>query len=260
MRNYIKLHGYEFSNSNGLPVVQEREEDTFIGNAPGWSLFSTPRYEDSVSVSNNTVLNAVTGADSESRNGNIALGQFQNGQRSVRATDAAPVNYYQTVAINPDAWSFLAVIAPSEGGGVPQYLVRHSTTDEVGDKTGLIIGWTGNTTETLLVYKSFINASGNPVRLSHVMNLAQRSTPTLICVTFSTERGLSIFDNGVLVATAPDDKTPLDIDIDGPRNLMFLQNTRGDYGPMGLLNTDFSAAENAGHRRAIEKFLMQKYH
>lgn len=262
MRNYLKMHGMAFPNSNGLPQIEEREEDVMIANAPTWALFLTPRYEDSVSVAENWVYNPVMEVDSSPSTGEVALGEFPNGSRSLYQTDDAIFNFFQTASIRPDEWTFFAVINPmprTSPSVVPQYIIRHSDFSPENEHTGLVVGMTGSTLTNLLVYKSFSAATNNPVRLSHAFNFADRGAPSLVMVTFSVERGLAIFDGGEQVAAAPEDKMPLDINTDGDNNLLCLQNCRGDYGPMGILNTDLSHPENTGHRRAIERFLMSKY-
>lgn len=258
MRSYLKMHALDFENSNGLPTIEEREEDWLIANAPGWAMFLTPRYDDGVSAGENWIYNPVSETDSGPRAGEIVLGSFPNGARSLRSSGDDFFNFFQTAKINPNEWSFFAVFshAPSP---LPQYLVRPSSSDPEGERIGLMIGCTASDGENVLVYKSYESGTGNPVRLSHPFNLGARTAPTLMMVTFSTERGLAIFDGGGRVATAPGDTLPLNSDTDGDNNLIIMQNVRGDHGPYGILNSDLSRPENAGHRRAIEEFLMRKY-
>lgn len=226
-----------------------------MGAVPGWVAYHDPDY-----ASEEFSLNRAQGVNDVARFP-LVFSEFGNGQKCFGEDIAGPgfaIN--MNVSLNPNAWTAFHVIQPVDGGSGlgPAKLVRWNQAAQEGDIT-LDIGFNRVNIDPYIVYESPTDptSGSGETRLTYDGGLADRTIPTLMMTTFSIENGLQIFDNGSLVESATNDKRPLTQGLDGDQS--FFRNSRGRFGLAGILNTDLGAPENTGHRKAIERFVMQKY-
>ena len=253
MIKYQKIQGVELTEVSSLPKIEQTPEGLAMGGIPSWVAFVDPNYvvESPGQVRNRAIPNAMGSATSD-----VATGNFANGEISFDHTEdpfnlTLPVN-----GIDNNTWSAFFV-ANVEGGSGIQRIFRSSPTLEEGEGVGLNVAF-NISGDRIIVYEPSDSSSGQTQRLSYTGGFDEIDRAQLFMVTFSTTHGLKIYVDGELVASEPGDKAPL---TNGHEvsNLLMYRSTRGDYGMGGLLNIDLGASENTGHRRAIEKFLMDKY-
>lgn len=139
---------------------------------------------------------------------------------------------------NPTAWSYFVVTKPASAVNI-KHLVY--TQEQQSGVHAVRIAITGAGVN-LLVYANSNRGGGQPIRLRHDSNFSARPDPSILFVTFSVEDGLKIFDNGQLVATAPDDKEPLDFGYFGHQLRCFGEGGHTDcqYGEFGVFAEDIS--------------------
>lgn len=263
MNSYFKFHGVKLDNPVGLPRHIERPED-ILRAIPEWAILCVPTYS---SVAENYTRNiANDGVRTNPRNNtDLSLSEFETGL-GLPAYDMqinAGFNFFITPRqINPNEWSCFGVIFPipntESGSTAPQRLIRPTVVDD--NLRGIHVGWNRVGMNNIIVYDNLGGASGNPQRLSYPIDLVDRTAPTLVLVTFSTDRGLRIWDNGQIGAVNTDDHTPIDEGIDGsPDSYIGLQNMRGQCGPFGVLSLDLSRPEYTGYRVMLEQFCRARY-
>ena len=100
-----------------------------------------------------------------------------------------------------------------------------------------------------------------PYRLTYAQTGATMSEEVAVyIVTGSSKNGLSIYKNGVKVASSETvaAKTPLNSQT-GAGDWHVLRGARGLFGYVGVLGIDLNDATNEAYREKINSFLMQKY-
>jgi hypothetical protein len=256
MIRYQKLQGVNFDSSTALTSIDITPEGKAMGAVPGWQMLIDPDYMVSGAPRNRALPNSVT---SSSRS--INTGTFPNGQTSMKIdapTDGITTIMPQDVAFNKTAWSVFVVIREDAEMTMDTAFFRSITSAPSGSlslrlgtsSTGVVGGdrsinvWEGTTT----------------TRVAYVPEKIFAGRTVLHMVTFSIRDGLSIFTNGKKVSSNPDDKRPLDQgDGAGEWRMFYSSNMVADVGMAGVLSIDLAQPENSGHRRAIERFLMEKY-
>lgn len=258
MIRYQRISGVTLKDPTGLPGIEITPEGQAMGAVPGWSVFLDPSYsqDDPPFIRNRAQPNG---------NDPLSLGEFEygeiNGNTAFLMTNEAggAVHEPQKGAIDPERWTVFFVcddLVQTEPTQIPRIIAP--VDDGAG---GIALNFGYNSTSTgIIVYEEVQFAPGNPTRLRYdpPTRLFLRESPSLIMATFSIERGINIFDGGELVESEPNDTRPLTV-ATGAGESRWLRFMRGKVGMCGLLNADLSAPENTGHRRSIERFLMDKY-
>lgn len=257
MIKYQKIQGVKLSEATSLPNIVRTPEGVAMGAVPGWAVLLDPAY---VSISDNTVLNRARGVVSSADN-TLTFNDLPSGHPAffagITGGSSSPINIDGTADINPSAWTVIYVGRPQENDSfIPRICIPKSGASEV---MSLNIGLAADTRSTN-IYENSINVGGQPIRLSYEPsnNFSERDSATLLMYTFSEDRGLAIFDGGEKVAEDISDTRPLDFGT-AAGEWGFGISLNGWHGLYGLLNIDLGAPENTGHRRSIEKFLMDKY-
>lgn len=255
MINYMKVSGVTLKDS-ALPQVALTPEGQAMGAAPGWAVMIDPAYISlPVGNSGDTALNRASGrmisAIQDSTSPEIVQ---ENGNPMLFTGED---NYLQTlgdVDINPEEWTVFSVIRGL--GTRPRNFIVISDPGDSDSGISLSISYSSNSGD-LIVYEYDAHTRGMPHRLSFDAGLIDGSIK-LVMVTFSVRDGLRAYVNGELMGHEPNDRRPLTHGYQAGEYRMH-RLFRGYYGMTGILNADLGKAENTGHRRAIEKFLMAKY-
>lgn len=255
MRNHQIIKGVHVKNSTGLSSININPEDTAIGNVPGWNTLLDPDY---VFPDKQRVLNRVN-------QGQYATSRSSGGVSSI---NTAPMTSGETgfesgsessdllgidgpTAWNPTAWTFFAV-CEFENSQVAQYLVRSTERADEGEFQPTI---------TLNALGEAINVwdrRNRVTRLSATDPGIVEYVPFLVMVTFSVDLGLKIWKDGEILASDPNATEPLTAGYQAGEWAIF-RNCRKRFGYVGLLDVDLSAEKMSGDRRALERFLMDKY-
>lgn len=257
MIKYMKINGVTLKDS-ALPQVTLTPEGRAMGAAPGWAVMLDPTYISiPVGFSGDTALNRASGrmisATKDSTSPEIVQ---ENGNPMILAEGN---NYLQTlgdVDINPEEWTVFSVIKGIEISGRPRNFIVISEPGNSDSGISLSISYSSQTGQ-LIVYEYDDDVSGMPQRLPVDAGLIDGSIK-LVMVTFSVRDGLRAYVNGELMGHEPNDRRPLTHGYQAGEYRMH-RKFRGYYGITGILNADLGKAENTGHRRDIEKFLMAKY-
>lgn len=226
-----------------------------LGDIPGWVILNDPDYNPDVRY-----RNIIQEDDIVDSSYSLPTYATKNGEKVFRISDSEGIGFLpRAVPLDPDRWSgFAFVDPPEEQGEYPrgQYFGADDLVEGSDDAIALSLAHvrTPGFQRGYYIYENrVIRVSGQPVRLQ--WNTIDEG-PGVVIWTFSVEHGLSIWFNGVRRAVNPDDKRPLEFGLEDLRTLL---RARGDVGVHGLLNIDLNAPENAGHRKAIERYAMQKY-
>ena len=234
-----------------------------MGAIPGWIDYIDPDYIDASApwVRNRSVANSKYGA-----NATPVLGTFPNGQKSFSQVEGSGYGIYSdplSQSIDPTQWSIFTTCIPGYvSSELNENVIVRGNSSNVGPELGLRVALTRSSGYPIVrEFSSGTSGSGstsNPSRLTVNVNLINRTVPSFVMFTFSTRDGLRIFIDGALAGSAPTDKRPIQVDL-GPEQRSFFRGVRGSYGVTGILNTDLGWEEHTGYRRAIEKFMFDKY-
>lgn len=252
MLRYQKLTGVTLSNTVGLPTIAPRPEDV-MATIPGWVSLIDP---DFVAADGKTVRNrALPRSHAVAVNASINTEDWGSGQRAFgrNGTTVSP-STYSTGAIDPTQFSFFMPIKRYQAlSSAQRMLCNRPSLVDVGDiAPHCEIGSGG---QQLWVRPFHWSGVTQAARMTVTHDFTQ---PTLVMLTFSVARGLAVWANGSLIGENRDDKRPLTKAF-GSGDWGSMWSTDMLMGMHGVLNVDLSAPENAGHRRTIEGYLMQKY-
>lgn len=255
MQSIIKIHGVNVTNANGLPTVPWVPENEFASGLE-WVSFIQP--EDATDIN---VTDLANDGEPLIWYQGPEFGVMPNGRPAFGAHGPDPENVNPTRInfvpdINVNEWSMFSVIFPqvSDAGAGSSYIVRQDESNIPEEDVGICFYYTRTSLTSFGIARAPWTSSAFDLRLT--APLGDRATPSLLMATFSTDRGLALYDNGVLVESAPEDKRPL---TETGNPCSYFHQTRGFFGSTGIVNNDLSRPELAGNRRAIERFLMDKY-
>lgn len=256
MIKYMKVNGVTLKGSE-LPQVVLTPEGRAMGAAPGWAVMVDPAYISlPVGFSGDTALNRSSGrmvtATKDATSPEIVQ---ENGNPMILADKDNYLQIQGDVDINPEEWTVFSVLKIASVSR-PRNFIVISDPGNSDSGISLSISYSSQIGD-LIVYEFDHNTTSQPRRLSVEAGLLDGSIK-LVMVTFSVRDGLRAYVNGELMGYEPDDKRPLTHGYQAGEYRMF-RFFRGYYGMTGILNADLGKAENTGHRRAIEKFLMAKY-
>lgn len=249
MQHSITVHGAKAADTTGLKRIPSTPEGIAFGKVPGKVAYHDPDYADaSLGWARERVDNTKSPFDG-------VITELANGQKvfgSADETQATRIDF--NAEVDPNRWTSICVGFPRErpASVTPLMLMEYQNTVGEGNLALLLSIEQVNFNN----YQLLEDTRTGGVRISYNGGFGARTSLSILMTTFSVERGLKMYDGGELVASNDDDKRPLEL-TDGVYNLY--RNGRGQFGPSFLLNTDLSDPENAGFKRAIEKFLMDKY-
>lgn len=258
MIRFVKVDGVEAENS-ALPQVNITPEGQAMGAVPGWAVMLDPTYiELPTGFSGETALNRASGRlVSATRDSTDPEKVEEDGLDFIRAYGDSYLQFLGDRDIDPERWSMVAVFKKDpDSTNRPRNFIVISEPGDTGEGISLSISHSTQSGR-VIVYEYDENVENMPQRISADASLLDNELK-LVIVTFSVDNGLKIYVDGELLAEEPDDRRPLTHGFEaGEYRLM--RFFRGQWGMVGMLNTDLGAAENTGHRRAIEKFLMDNY-
>ncbi|MDW0360796.1 hypothetical protein Q8G38_15900 [Halomonas venusta] len=255
MIKYQRISGITLPNDNGLPTVNRTPEGVAMGAIPGWSIMFDPAYSAPSTLRNRAQPN---------NNVPVTTGSLDAGvisdQPSLDITVDTVVGGAGGIkgALNPGAISGFCVVAGLGDSPVDRHYIFRPINQQSDVICPSFAFVTVSGTAGVYIYENSVSQPGQPTRLSFSFNDLLQPEPHLVMWTASVVNGVSIWVDGVRVAYDPNDKRPMDFGLE-PGDIAAFINTRGNFGHAGLLNIDLNAAENGGHRRAIERFMMQKY-
>lgn len=262
MLNYQVIHGVNIPNATGLKAIKRTPEGAAMGGIPGWQVMIDPAYS---KPSELAALNRASGDQCPvTAISSMTIGQMAgNPSFDLRSSDTSKRFFINPIGANvdPDRWTVFSVInyADKAAGGASggQWIARAAESNVIDGELILSVAVPRSGGSTFYVQEA---GGGSAERVVGNMTpaLIDRSTPTLLMATFSVERGLTLYDNGRQIERNESDKRPLTHALEGSE-LRFFQEGYSEYGLSGVINNDLSAPENEGFRRAMERFLMQKY-
>lgn len=255
MRRYQKAQGVSIPGGRKVILTPEGVAMGYIPDA--WNTLMGPEF-----MRDNKIINrALPGenkrgvAQDNYDPGAYSFSSFPNG---VLAFDYVrdPEDILRSLTsadINPDRWTVFVVQRPDAAPGRTRELLR--TIDgtpggEFSPRVGI-----NSANERASIYNS---SSDSTLRLGYTPPVSYDNRTVLLMFTFSIERGLAIFENGELGASAPNDTQPFTFGY-GAGEVGWNRQMAGLVGMTGLLDIDLSAPENTGYRKSIENFLMDKY-
>lgn len=257
-----RLDGVTLPDPDPSKLFAVDEMDRAIGGIPGWAALVDPDYADfTVPTDPTPVLNRVTGSNNNSQTG-LSSEEIEGRLLFKREGNDGSGFISINAGVDPDRVTFFSVVdmRPAFSPVLDSDITLWTTATaniNVGDiQPRLYIGVSGT-----LILRENGRASAspdNPIRLQYAGGYAARETLSLVMVVYSVDTGLSIYDNGVLVASEPTDKRPFTSAF-GPGEHQFLRNWRGYAGLTGLINMDMAAPENDRYRRTLEQYLMGRY-
>lgn len=251
MIRYQKLHGVNVGAASALPAVPISPEGQAMGSVPGWRIFLDPAHTVNGAPRNRALPNNVTSLSSES----LAAGVFDNGSPAFQFNETMSIQ--PNVSINNETWTAFCVVKLAEGpGGTAADFVDSIDSWE---EPALSVRYGFNVTKESMTYYTGYSVSAEGNRARYTLPEGSFVDRTVLAMwTFSTRDGIRLFIDGKLEDHAEDDKRPFDVGYLAGEWRMF-NGFRGLVGMSGMLDIDLGWAEHTGHRRAIEKFLMNKY-
>lgn len=243
MRQVLKFSDVDLSGAN-LPVTGLiSAEGAALASLPGWAFLADPAH-----VEAGVLLNRVTGTMMSNVAGtSVALGAFDNGAPAMAFTAETIVN--PNVALNPNAWSLFWVMNADATTGLAPEVAR-----SIVNPTGVVslrIGLNANIQSAVVYDGSTTN------RLAYAPG-GVSGQKMILLFTFSVTRGLTIFRNGLQVASAPSDARPLAAGF-GAGEWRIFRNFRGKLGLCGALNEDIGKPEYGAQFQQMHAFLKAKY-
>lgn len=256
MRKHMKYHGINIENNNGLPVVAPSPDISMASLPDGyWNLLIDP---DNIIPSPPAAMNRATGDMRQNMdNDNISLTQFPNGATAFSSRAETSIRFSSDQEINGSGWTVFVVLQQLNLFVGVEDLFNSRAPDASSPGRSLRVSIVQSGRE-IVVYEHGGRVLGGTQLLTHVGDYRDRNEPTLLMVTFSEERGLAIFDNGVQVAYAPDEREPLRANT-APGEWWAFENARSNYGLTGQLNADLGLPRNTLYRKLIEQHLASKY-
>lgn len=253
MIKYQKIQGVNLSDETGLSKIPVSDEGRAMGSVPGWQVLFDPSY-----AGDGRIRNRAQPSDNETHDsGPMTIGE-RDGQDVFDQESDGVIARHTKGAVNPSAWSVFWCGKMDAVSNVPRIVAPQN--DDFNEESDFVlnVGFTNTGGRLFIGQQSRFN--NNPERLSYSPSgaFASREEFSLLMATFSTTEGLKIYDGGELVASDSSDTTALNGALE-PGAFRWWRFMRGQWGMTGLLNIDLGAPENTGHRRAIERFLMDKY-
>ena len=250
MIRYQKLHGVNVGAASALPAVPISPEGQAMGAVPGWKLFLDPAHMVNGAPRNRALPNNVTSLVF----GEMALSEFDNGSPAFQFNET--VGIQPNLPIHNSAWTMFSVVkmADVEIAGLPSEM---AISLELGEEPELCVRHGFNVYQTAMTFYEGPTISSR-ARYNYPQGEGNFRAQTLLAMwTFSTRDGIRLYLNGKEV-DHKEDKRLFDRGYGAGEWIMF-RGFRGLAGMTGMLDIDLGWAEHTGHRRAIEKFLMNKY-
>lgn len=250
MIKYQVLRGVSLPEATELPTLNITPEGRAIGSVPGWQMLMDPGR-----VANSLPRNRVVASEYLRPYATWAAYEYSAFPNGAPSLDLEPgeQRLYPDKGFNPDAWS-LFVVVNVFAGDPGSRAIAYAHPDYRGDTPFPRIALNSEAT-SVNVFEG-----GATVRVGYTPPGGfMGAGPGLLMFTFSTREGLRIFHNGAAVAHKPEDTRPFASGFAAGQWYLFDTAWTGQAGMAGLLSIDLGWPEHAGYRRAIERFLTDKY-
>lgn len=244
MFHFLQIQGFSLPSTSPAPAVERTPEGRALGHIPGWRLLIDPDY-----IDNGRALErkggALTANENDPQETTTLAGQTAF-DLSEGAREIIPPQPF-----NPTEWSVFAVARP-QTSGVYQRIVAPRGPATITVPT-VRFGYSSNgQTFTATEY------NGGETTISYAPTQPYVGRTVLSILTFSTRDGIRYFENGQIAQHNDQYKKALEGGYLADE-WVFFWGLRGAAGMCGVLDIDLGWPEHAGYRRAIERFLMQKY-
>lgn len=251
MITYQVLHGLDLQGATGLPSIAPTPEGKAMGAIPGWKMLMDPGRNAGQTPRNRVIagqyINRNAGATAP-----FSYSTFANGAPSLDFSGLEN-SFRPQMGFNPTAWSLFSVARLESGwSGTPD--IAYSSGPGSRDESPHVRLGLNNAGTRASMY-----SAGTSVRVAYEPPETFENRTALVIYTFSTRDGCRIYHNGDLGAHNPSDKEPLAGGYGAGQWALYVPAWVGKVGMTGLLDIDLGWPEHAGYRRAIERFLMDKY-
>ena len=253
MLKYAKIEG--MVGDENLPGLNLSEMDLKIGNVPNWKILLDPDYTKEASY-----LNRCTGIDCFDIDGSPMTPNIVNesGNSFARYGDGDNPRIQCDVALPSDKISIFGVLRPALKSSNNRFtlITSNSAIEPIpqlnfgfsGDLKTLGVSTRGNTN----------GGNENYMRISYSPEVSFENRLVYIMMTFSTENGLVLYENGEKVAENKDDTRPFVLS-DTSDLYTMLRGICGDVGICGVVGDDLSLKKNMQYKESIDAFLKGKY-
>ncbi|NNH35722.1 hypothetical protein HLH12_09215 [Acinetobacter sp. NIPH 2377] len=259
MIKFKEIKGLTLENTENLQKIVRTEDGKAIGHIPGWKCFTDAGYADGVLVRNRAIANNQALASK-------TVVKIKEGDNQLfDLSDALRVDYGEKMAINPDEYTFFAVI--NTNGGVselPYWVFRGNTssTDSIvvenlpnfcASPSGGQVSVMKKITDK--IYNDAVGAGERLVTFSLNRNVKTTTGLSLIILSFSVENGFTCSQDGDVIGNVAH-SIALQNDLN---NVSSFRNMRGRAGALGIFDIDLHKPENTAYRKQLEAHLMKKY-
>ena len=249
-----KINSLE-SGDTGLGQYQISEAGAALAHIPEFKAF----YDAEVYTAGaRRILNRVNGQYSE-LNGNFDLVEGDKTYLNKAITAGNTVTHVGDYDINPNEWTFFAVMKPTYNSNSNQaFRFVRTLLDTAMSTVYLMMSANGR---TLNFYKEY--AGGTP-RTTYTFpaeqGLADLNHPSIVMFSFSTEKGCAIRVNGKTVTTTLTEagKIPQTEGLNAG-GWDWFRNANGSFYAWGGFNIDLTRSDNIEYLEALESYFMNKY-
>lgn len=251
MIRYTRVDGLQTGVASGLPAIQVSTDGQRIGSIPGWNTLLTPSHVKNDEPRNRVVSNQYL---PRAFSNPLTIGDFPNGAPSF---DMNITNRYDgTTDINKTAWTAFCVIRMRAMESAANEFLRGKSGFDTSGLRSPRMG-IAPSTESFVVWEEW----NSTTVVASISTESFINRTALLMVTYSEGSGLRIYENGALGATAENYAGFEANDTAGTYQWLssFTSSRTADVGHTGLFDIDLSRPENAGHRRALENYLIELY-
>lgn len=250
MLAYLEIEGA--TAGKDAQTFKPTSEGLAMAHVPGWVMLLDPDYIDSKGVLNRCVKGNVA-AYMNATTANLAA--FTNGQTAFNPIDSKQLRINPDIDFPTDAWSLVFVAKPDVKAIADMNMIV--TSNEYSTETVKVgVGFHPSSGSLRVMKSGALSTLGVRMIYSPESGLLSDFESVYI-VTGSTKNGLSIYKNGVLVASNQDTSAVTEGWQAGEWHV--LRGARGLFGMIGLLSIDLNDQINEGFRNQINGFLMEKY-
>lgn len=229
------------------------EEGKAMAHVPGWLMLLDPDYVLQNGVQNRCIKDGVA---EYAAGTHVNIGKFKSGQNAFNPTNSNQLRLNPNIDFPRDAWSLVFVAKPDVK--TPPDLNTIITSNTY--KTGVIkVGVAFPSSASTLRIMENGGITDGKTRLTYTPVESNRLSEgeAVYIVTGSSKNGLSIYKNGVLVASNQNKDLISEEWRAGDWHV--LRGARGLFGMIGLLSIDLNDPANHSFRNQINGFLMNKY-
>lgn len=243
-------------NDQSLATYVPTPEGLAMGNAPNWALLLDSDYITTTEMRNRVVKNSLVPLHYSTA---TVTTKTVGSNTLFTAASQLVLRASPSVALSQTEWSVVFVAQPkARTGGVKHGIVTGISSSTALGKT-INVGFSAGTGAIIVSKYGSVNDTDRLLSYSKTTG-AYSDALNVFVVTFSTTNGLAIRVNGVLKASNTDAASKAACTAQmGEGEWAAFNSAEGDYGMLGILNSDLSDAKNKPYLDSIEQFLLNKY-